>query len=85
MTTATMALAELAEKGSDIDVLRLMELDVDARCGAPYDEKSAERINSRNGYRERAWDTRAGSVVLKIPKLINQHKILLSSYKYPTV
>ena len=78
MTTATIALAELAEKGADIDVLRqmvqfmaqrLMELDVDARCGAPYDEKSAERINSRNGYRERAWDTRAGSVALKIPKL----------------
>ena len=63
MTTATIALAELAEKGADIDVLRqmvqfmaqrLMEIDVDARCGAPYDEKSAERINSRNGYRERA-------------------------------
>jgi putative transposase len=78
MTTATIALAELAEKGADIDVLRqmvqfmaqrLMEIDVDARCGATYDEKSAERINSRNGYRERAWETRAGSVALKIPKL----------------
>ena len=46
-----------------------MELDVEGRCGAGYDEKSAERINSRNGYRERAWDTRAGSVELKIPKL----------------
>ncbi len=78
MTTATMALTELAEKGADIDVLRqmvqfmaqrLMELDVDARCGAGYDEKSPERINSRNGYRDRTWDTRAGSVELKIPKL----------------
>jgi putative transposase len=78
MTTATMALAELAEKGADIDVLRqmvqfmaqrLMELDVEGRCGAGYDEKSAERINSRNGYRDRTWDTRAGSVELKIPKL----------------
>src|SRR6266487_1091948 len=48
---------------------RLMELDVDGRCGAGYDEKSAERINSRNGYRDRTWDTRAGSVELKIPKL----------------
>src|SRR4029434_5132778 len=47
----------------------LMELDVEARCGAGYDEKSPERINSRNGYRERTWDTRAGSVELKIPKL----------------
>jgi len=78
MTTATMALAELAEKGADIDVLRqmvqfmaqrLMELDVDGRCGAGYDEKSPERLNSRNGYRDRTWDTRAGSVELKIPKL----------------
>lgn len=79
MTTATMALTELAEKGADIDVLRqmvqfmaqrLMELDVEGRCGAAYDEKNpAERLNSRNGYRERTWDTRAGSVELKIPRL----------------
>jgi putative transposase len=38
-------------------------------CGAGYDEKSAERLNSRNGYRDRTWDTRAGRVELKIPKL----------------
>src|ERR1700741_4026554 len=78
MTTATMAVAELAEKGADVDVLRqmvqfmaqrLMELDVEGRCGAGYDEKNPERLNSRNGYRERVWDTRAGSVELKIPKL----------------
>jgi putative transposase len=78
MTTATMALVELAEKGADIDVLRqmvqfmaqrLMEFDVDGRCGAGYDEKSTERLNSRNGYRDRTRDTRAGSVELKIPKL----------------
>jgi putative transposase len=78
MTTATMALTELAEKGADIDVLRqmvqfmaqrLMELDVEGRCGAGYDEKNPERLNSRNGYRERLWETRAGSVELKIPKL----------------
>jgi putative transposase len=78
MTTATMALAELAEKGADVDVLRqmvqfmaqrLMELDVEGRCGAGYDEKNPERLNSRNGYRDRTWDTRAGSVELKIPKL----------------
>ena len=71
MTTTTMALAELAEKGADVDVLRqmvqfmaqrLMELDVEGRCGAGYDEKTVERLNSRNGYRERTWDTRAGSV-----------------------
>jgi putative transposase len=78
MTTSTIALAELAEKGADVDVLRqmvqfmaqrLMEIDVEGRCGAGYDEKSAERTNSRNGYRERTWETRAGSVELKIPKL----------------
>ncbi len=78
MTTATMALTELAEKGADIDVLRqmvqfmaqrLMELDVEGRCGAGYDEKNPERLNSRNGYRDRLWETRAGSVQLKIPKL----------------
>jgi putative transposase len=78
MATATMASTELAEKGADIDVLRqivrfmaqrLMKLDVEQRFGAGYDEKGAERLNSRNGYRDRARDTRAGSVELKIPKL----------------
>jgi putative transposase len=76
MTTATIALAELAEKGSDIDVLRQMVqfmaqrlMDIEGRCGADYDEKNTERLNSRNGYRDRTWDTRAGSVPLKIPKL----------------
>ena len=78
MTASTIALTELAEKGADVDVLRqmvqfmaqrLMEIDVEGRCGAGYDEKSAERINSRNGYRDRTWETRAGAVELKIPKL----------------
>lgn len=79
MTTPTMALTELAEKGADVDVLRqmvqfmaqrLMELDVETLCGAGYDEKApSTRQNSRNGYRDRVWDTRAGSVELKIPKL----------------
>ena len=79
MTNSTMALTELAQNGADIDMLRqmvqfmaqrLMELDVEGRCGAAYDEKSpTERLNSRNGYRERTWDTRAGSIELKIPKL----------------
>ena len=77
-TTSTIALAELAEKGADVDMLRqmvqfmaqrLMDIDVEGRCGASYDEKSAERTNSRNGYRDRTWETRAGAVELKIPKL----------------
>jgi putative transposase len=78
MTRPTMALAELAEKGPDADLLRemiqyvaqrMMEMDVEGRCGAAFGERSPERANSRNGYRDRLWDTRAGSVDVKIPKL----------------
>jgi putative transposase len=78
MTKPTMALAELAEKGPDADLLRemiqyvaqrMMEMDVEGRCGAAFGERSPERANSRNGYRGRLWETRAGSVDLKIPKL----------------
>jgi hypothetical protein len=38
-------------------------------CGASFGERSAERTNRRNGYRERRWDTRAGTIELAIPKL----------------
>ena len=78
MTKASMSLAELAEKGPDADLLRemiqfvaqrLMDLDVETLCGAAYGERSTERANSRNGYRERVWETRAGAVDLKLPKL----------------
>ena len=79
MTTKTnIALAELAEKGADTDLLRemiqyvaqrMMDMDVESLCAAAYGERSPERLNSRNGYRERLWETRAGSVDLKIPKL----------------
>jgi len=78
MTAPTIAFTELAQKGVDVDVLRqmvqfmaqqLMEIDVQGRCGAGYDEKNAERLNSRNGYRDRTWETRAGTVELKVPKL----------------
>jgi putative transposase len=47
----------------------LMGAEAEAICGAPYGERSAERVNKRNGYRGRGWDTRAGSVELAIPKL----------------
>ena len=47
----------------------LMGAEVDALCGAPYGERSPERVNIRNGYRERMWDTRVGTVELAIPKL----------------
>ena len=48
---------------------RLMDLDVEGRCGAAYGERGVPRENSRNGYRDRLWETRAGSIDLKIPKL----------------
>ncbi len=46
-----------------------MGADADAVCGADYGERSPERVNRRNGYRERAWDTRAGTIALQVPKL----------------
>jgi putative transposase len=77
-TKANIALTELAEKGADADFLRemiqyvaqrMMDMDVESLCSAAYGERSPERLNSRNGFRERFWETRAGSVDLKIPKL----------------
>jgi putative transposase len=47
----------------------LMGAEADAICGAGYGERSVERRNTRNGYRRRDWDTRAGSIDLAIPKL----------------
>jgi hypothetical protein len=47
----------------------LLGAEVDALCGAAYGERSPERSNRRNGYRERDWDTRVGSIELAVPKL----------------
>jgi putative transposase len=78
MTKPSMSLAELSEKGADGDFLRemiqfvaqrLMEMDVEGLCAAGYGQRHPERANSRNGYRERGWETRAGTVELQIPKL----------------
>lgn len=78
MTKPSIALSELIEKGADADLLRqmiqhvaqrMMEMDAEGICAAAYGERSPDRANSRNGYRERLWETRAGSVDLKIPKL----------------
>ena len=47
----------------------LMGAEADVLCGAGYRERSPERVNIRNGYRERDWDTRVGTIELAIPKL----------------
>jgi len=50
-------------------VQQLMDAEVDARCGAPYGARSPERTNRRNGYRERPWETRVGTIPLAVPKV----------------
>ncbi|MGV0879913.1 transposase [Martelella sp. FLE1502] len=78
MTEDMMNLCALVEKSADADLLRkmigfaaekLMALEVSAKTGAGYGEKNAFRLAQRNGYRDRDWETRAGTVELSIPKL----------------
>lgn len=78
MTDDTMNLQALVGKSADADFLRemigfaaqrLMDLEVGSLTGAGYGEKSSDRLAQRNGYRERDWETRAGTVELRIPKL----------------
>jgi putative transposase len=73
-----MTLRTLLEKSSDADLLRemigfttqrLMELEVEGLTGAAHGERSPERLTHRNDYRDRPWETRAGTVELRIPKL----------------
>jgi putative transposase len=78
MTNETMNLKAVIEKTPDADLLRemigfaaerLMDMEVTGQTGAAYGEKSPDRLVQRNGYRERVWETRAGAVELRIPKL----------------
>ena len=77
MTEEIMSLQALLEKSADTDLLRemigfaahrLMELEVENLTGAGG-ARSADRMTWRNGYRDRDWETRAGRVELRIPKL----------------
>ncbi len=78
MTDDMMNLRSLVEKSADADLLRemigfaaekLMALEVGTKTGAGYGEKNSFRLSQRNGYRDRDWETRAGTVELRIPKL----------------
>src|SRR3954469_3315226 len=78
MTDDRMALFALIAKTADAALVRemlafaaerLMAMQVEALTGAPAGVRSPERLNHRNGYRERAWETRAGRIDLAIPRL----------------
>lgn len=82
MATPTIDILEVARKrlGDDVDVdfLRdalasllhaLMDAEVTTQAGAAYGERNPARLSQRNGYRERQWDTRVGTLDLAIPRL----------------
>ncbi len=79
--TLTMALLDLLRKAGvdpDVDFLRdavrvlsqeWMEAEVEAHVGAGRYERTGERSGQRNGYRDRLWDTRVGSIELRVPRV----------------
>ena len=73
MTATNMDLKELLEKTADTDFLREMigftAQRLETLTGAAHGSRSVDRLTHRNGYRERDWETRAGTVELRIPKL----------------
>ena len=78
MTEDMMDFCSFVEKIPDADILRrmigyatakMMDIEVAAKTGAAHGERSADRLAQRNGYRDRDWETRAGTVELRIPKL----------------
>src|SRR3954467_14437918 len=78
MTDEKMALLELIEKSADTDLIRemlgfaagrMMELEVQGCTRAAHGVRDPARVVQRNGYRERAWETRAGRIDLEIPRL----------------
>lgn len=82
MTADKMDLHALVGKSADGDFLRdmigfaaqrLMELEVGGLTGAGHGEKDAERVTQRNGYRDRDWETRAGTVELRIARRLGPH------------
>ena len=67
--TLTAASPDLLREMIRAFAQKMMDAEVETACGAGYGEVSPNRVNSRNGYRPREWDTRAGTVELAVPKL----------------
>ena len=91
MTTDMMNLRDLVEKAPDADLLRemigfaaerLMALEVGAVTGAAYGEKDPARRAQRNGYRDRDWETRAGTVELRIPITLLNGTVVVSRNRW---
>src|SRR3954464_8678700 len=93
MTDERMALLELIEKGADADLVRdllayaserLMAAEVEQLTGAAAEDRTPDRVNHRNGYRERGWETRVGRIELAIPKLRKGSYFPAFIYPLPT-